>query len=208
MNNKIFGKPLILAVSTSGLDADTSSTGFHAMDENNIMKVLHGAGLWLGQRPTLEAMPAFRQIIPYIVLRYQGKFIRYTRTEAGGENRLHGRQSIGLGGHTDLADIVQHNSIIDISATLNETAKREVDEELGEVKVLSKKWVGLLSDTSNEVGKVHIGVVGVWELQELPDGESEDAIGAVEICGATDINANFSRLETWSSILFGAYFNN
>ncbi len=67
--------------------------------------------------------PYYRQVLPYVVARQKqpdGSYVyyRYRRTKGVGESRLAGNGSIGYGGHVDLADIVHHNSVIDLPETL------------------------------------------------------------------------------------------
>jgi predicted NUDIX family phosphoesterase len=193
---------LILAVSAAGLPpAFAQRTAFLPMTEDLLWFTLGAAGLWLGPRPQLEDLPAFRQIIPYVALRLGDRFVKYTRTPAGGESRLHGRVSIGLGGHIDLPDVVFRGEGIDLARTLGDAAAREVDEELAGVEVTGRRWIGLLVDNDNPVGRVHIGVVAVWDLAAMPHGAAEDAIGDTGAATLEELRADEARLETWSSLL-------
>lgn len=192
---------LILAARTKGLPEQLGSTQFLPMPHRQAIETLEGAGLWLGPRPVLEETEEFRQIIPYIVLQYGSEFIRYTRTPAGGEARLHGRTSVGLGGHVDLADVETAGEAIDLMGTLENAADRELLEELGDVECVSKEWVGLLVENDSAVGRVHIGMIGLWRLHSLPAGIAEDAIGEVSLNSVSDLQADVDRLETWSTML-------
>lgn len=192
---------IILAVPTDRLPSELRQTTFLPLDEKRIMSVLQEAGLWLGPRPQLEEMPSFRQIIPYVVLKCAGKWVRYTRAAAGGEQRLHGRVSIGLGGHVDLPDVCLVGNSIDLLKTLNDAAEREVQEELPGVVCSGKHWAGLLVDNESPVGSVHIGVVAVWELKFMPSGPTEDAISEAGLTDLAELMALGPRLETWSSLL-------
>ena len=192
---------LILAVSNVRLPAGLKQTSFLPLAEDEMWATLREAGAWLGPRSQLEDMPEFRQIIPYVALKCDDRFVRYTRTSAGGEGRLHGRVSIGLGGHVDLSDIVVSGDHVDLVRTLDDAARREVDEELLGVHALSRRWVGLLVDNDNPVGRVHIGVVALWELASAPHGSAEDAIGDWGLATLAELQADDARLETWSSLL-------
>ena len=200
------GKRMILAVSAESLPRGFGGTGFHVASAGEAIRAFHEAGLWIGPRETLEQDPSFRQIIPYVVLRHEDKFIRYTRTPAGGEGRLHGRMSIGLGGHIDLPDVVCAGESVDLDATIGRATERELEEELGEVEVASREWIGVLTDDDTEVGRVHIGVVAVWQLRAPPAGLAEDAIGEVSLCSLAELEAEADRLETWSAMLL-PYFS-
>lgn len=192
---------IILAVAANRLPFELQRTTFLPLDESQIIFVLQEAGLWLGPRPQLEDMPSFRQIIPYVVLKCGDKWVRYTRTSAGGEQRLHGRVSIGLGGHVDLPDVCMVGNSIDLRKTLDDAAEREVQEELPGVSCSSRHWAGLLVDNESAVGSVHIGVVAIWDLEYLPNGPTEDAISEAGLTSLTELIEAGPRLETWSSLL-------
>ena len=127
------------------------------------------AGLWFGPRRDLEEMDEYRQLVPYILLQIGFQFIRYMRAPAGSEARLHGRMSIGFGGHIELADAVVRGSQIDVLATIERAAEREVLEELGQIACKDQRWIGLLVDNTTVVGRVHLGLVGIRRLSVLPD---------------------------------------
>ncbi len=192
---------LILAAETARLPPQLAQTQFRPMDASQAVGALQNAGLWLGPRSVLERTESYRQIIPYIILKYGSKFIRYTRTPAGGEPRLHGRTSIGVGGHIDLGDVMSCGATIDLSGTLDGAAEREVTEELGAVECSAKEWIGVLVENDNPVGRVHIGLVGLWRLNALPPGTAEDALGEVTFCTIDELKADRDRLETWSSMI-------
>jgi len=192
---------IILAVPADRLPSELRRTTFLPLDAVRIMSVLQEAGLWLGPRPQLEEMPSFRQIIPYVVLTCADKWVRYTRAPAGGEQRLHGRVSIGLGGHVDLPDVCTVGNSIDLLKTLDDAAEREVQEELPGVVCSSRRWAGLLVDNESTVGMVHIGVVAIWELEFMPNGPTEDAISEAGLASWAELVEAGPRLETWSSLL-------
>lgn len=192
---------MILATAAGGLPQTLGTTSFHSLSAMEAFSAFHAAGLWIGPRDELEEKPSFRQIIPYVVLRVGNRVVRYTRTSAGGEGRLHGRMSIGLGGHIDLPDVISTESCVDLAATLESAAQRELDEELGDVDCVAKEWVGVLVDNETPVGRVHIGVVGVWTLRTAPGSTSEDAVGEVSLCSFDDLYGSKHRLETWSALL-------
>ncbi|ATB27697.1 hypothetical protein [Melittangium boletus] len=193
---------LILATRTASLPAELSRTGFVPMNGERAVRAFESAGVWFGPRRDLEEMEEYRQIIPYIVLRKGSQLVRYTRTSAGGEARLHGRMSIGLGGHVDLADAVSRGGRIDLLATLERAAERELVEELGGAACEDRRWIGLLVDNDSAVGRVHVGLIGLWNMPALPGAvAAEDSIGEVAAQSVTELAADAERLETWSAML-------
>ncbi len=159
------------------------------------------AEFWIGPRDVLEQEPAFRQTIPYVLLRVGDRFIRYVRTRRGSEARLHDSMSIGLGGHIELSDITSSGNCVDLPASFRNAAQREVSEELGEVDCIAQEWMGVLVDNDSEVGRVHIGVVGLWTLRSTPAGVTEDAIGEVTLCSIEELERCRAGLEPWSEML-------
>ena len=192
---------LILATSTAGLPPEVSGTSFTPMNHGDAIGLLEQAGAWFGPRRVLEEREEYRQIIPYIVLRAGDHVVRYTRTPAGGEARLHGRMSIGLGGHVDLVDARTSGDRFELLGTVEQAAQRELREELGDVACGGRRWVGLLVDNDTPVGRVHIGLIGIWEIEGLPDRAAEDAVGEVELASPAELRRDAERLETWSAML-------
>lgn len=197
----------ILAVRSTHLPSYLKATGFHRLAHEDALRVLEEAGTFVGPRPILEDDERFRQIIPYIVLRQGPDFIGYIRGASGNEARLHGKIAIGLGGHIDLPDCtITDSGNIDLMATLDQAASRELAEEvccmdLGSMVTLpSPKWVGLLLDNSDAVGRVHIGVVGVIDAEGEVFALEESQEG-IERFSADELKANRDRLESWTAIL-------
>lgn len=95
-----------------------------------------------------ELNPAFKQIIPYIILANADGRI-FTTLRLGGDKRLRGQHSIGLGGHMDGGE--------DIPTALY----RELKEEVGltEADIESAKLCGYVYIGKTEVDSVHVGVI-------------------------------------------------
>src|SRR2546427_4908447 len=55
-------------------------------------------------RASVEEDPSFKQIIPYLIVRHRGRLFLVQRSTEGGETRLHGKYSIGVGGHIKRGD--------------------------------------------------------------------------------------------------------
>lgn len=196
---------LILAVPTNGL-ALTEDLGaertFLPLKGDAAVAELAGAGSWFGPRPVLEHDETFRQIIPYVVLRCGDMFLTYTRGGAGGEARLHDRISMGFGGHVDLPDIkLDSDGMFDLPATLANSVGRELQEEIPGIQIVASTWIGLLADNTDAVGRVHVGLIGIWDIAEIPEVSGEDAIAELRALSAGDVLAARDRLEGWSQAL-------
>ena len=148
-------------------------------------------------RSTVEEDPAFKQIIPYVVLTHDGRVLHYVRGKKSGEQRLAAKGSIGIGGHMNDHD--EGLFALDRDAYM-EGVHREVGEELKLNTGFKDRIVALLNDDSNEVGQVHLGVVHVFDL-DSPDVEKGEAvITNLAFLSPGELVAKRDTLETWSQI--------
>lgn len=151
-------------------------------------------------REAAEKDFALKQLIPYVLLVREGKVLFYVRGKKSGESRLQWKGSVGIGGHINPVDDSLFSNMADGSRGLYDAAvEREVGEEVVLGSVLSKRVVGLINDDSNEVGKVHLGVVHLWELGPEEVTKAEGAVTQLEfltpdeILGRKDV-----EVESWS----------
>ena len=91
---------------------------------------IDNSDIFIAQRAVLEADDDFRQIIPISVMICRGKIWAYRREVQGGESRLHGKVSVSVGGHWDIDDLVTKSSVIDLAASMERAASRELEEEI------------------------------------------------------------------------------
>ena len=147
----------------------------------------------------------FPQIIPYIVVRNQeGKILTYSRGK-GAEDRLHSFRSIGFGGHIDYVDVFNHpNNLI---YAIQVGADREIAEELnadGNI-FLNIKPDNIIIDYTNEVGKVHVGVLFDITLNEV-DANTDEISDAMWL-SLDEIKQSSSKYENWSRLVIN-YIDN
>lgn len=154
--------------------------------------------------------PPFVQIIPYILFRYNGKYLRYLRPDKGNEARLHGKISIGIGGHIDFIDIeAAQDGSIDLPMTLAVNAQRESKEEIGlDLPLDGFRWVATLYSNALEVDTVHLGVVGIIDLtkEQAKSVQINDEISDHSFETLADIIAEVEAdetksLETWTRLI-------
>jgi predicted NUDIX family phosphoesterase len=151
-------------------------------------------------RPSAEADPSYKQIIPYLVLRHGDRVLCYTRGKSGGEARLHAKMSVGIGGHMNDGDT--HAAHFDRAAYLR-AVERELHEELEIPGPYRQHAVALINDDTNEVGRVHLGVVHLVEVDSTDIRPREDSIRDPAFFTAAELQAQHDRLETWSQICLG-----
>lgn len=142
-------------------------------------------------RPAAETDPSWKQVIPYVMLRDGDAIFLMRRTRAGGDERLHDRYSIGIGGHINPADK-------DVAGAL----WREWCEEIEADFVPDFEPIGVLNDDDNSVGAVHLGLVFEAHAQGRPVAIRERDKLEGSFASWDEIAAVGDKLETWSALLF------
>src|ERR1700745_4388450 len=110
-------------------------------------------------RAAAENDPAHKQIIPYVIVAHRDRVLYYVRGKKAGEQRLVAKGSIGIGGHMNDHD--EGLFALD-PAAYDAAVQREVGEELKLGATYRNRAVALLNDDSNDVGRVHLGVVHIF----------------------------------------------
>ena len=154
--------------------------------------------------------PDYLQIIPYYLFRNRGRYFNYVRPDKGSETRLHGKVSIGVGGHIDMTDIVADgDGRIDLEATLTAAGKREGGEEIGvEIAHGSFRFIGTIYAIDTEVDRLHFGIVGVCDLSDAqvealkPNHEiAEPGFRTLADIAADTVADPNKTLETWTRLV-------
>jgi predicted NUDIX family phosphoesterase len=168
-----------------------------ASDRMSLRSAVAVAGRFL-DRPVAEQDPAFKQLIPYVVVRDAERVFLMERTAAGGDARLHGKASIGVGGHL--------NPVDEGEDPLADGLRREWSEELVTDWEPTFQLVGLLNDDGNPVGAVHLGVVFTVEAdgREVSVREHDKLVG--RWASLDEVREAWDRLETWSQLVVGHLF--
>lgn len=144
-------------------------------------------------RPEAEKDPSRKQIIPYVVLLNGDKVFCTRRLKKGGEARLHGLLSLGIGGH------INPEADGDSSDVLNRGMMREIREEVNITSFGKLTAKGLINDDTNEVGSVHLGLFFTLEVTgEVTVRETEKLEGLwLEHAKLGEMH---DQLETWSQL--------
>ncbi|MBP6785587.1 MAG: hypothetical protein KA152_17470, partial [Verrucomicrobiales bacterium] len=77
---------------------------------------------------------------------------------------------------------------------------REIDEELNIVGTHTQEILVLINDDSNEVGKVHLGVVHLFTLENDEVTAAEDNIHDLQFFTLDELSERRDQLESWSQI--------
>ena len=156
------------------------------------------------RRGDAETNPHYKQPIPYAIVKVGAKIFTYKRLSQGGEERLHNMISIGLGGHMNTIEGKSWDEL------LLENLQRELNEEL-EIKSNAEpklSTLGFINDDSNDVGKVHIGIL----IQlEYPEGTEINVKEVDQLAGklssTEELKMDYDHLENWSKIALDVIVN-
>ncbi|MCX7423789.1 MAG: phosphoesterase [Planctomycetia bacterium] len=151
-------------------------------------------------RDEMEQDPSFKQLIPYCIFRCNGEIFSYRRDKGQGESRLLGKRSVGIGGHISTIDEVAGGS------TYLEGMRREIEEEVFLESGYRHECVGLINDDLTEVGKVHLGIVHIFDLDAPQVRPREQSIIQTGFATPTDLLRERDQFETWSQICLDHLF--
>lgn len=151
-------------------------------------------------RPLAEQDPAFKQLIPYVLLSCDGRYLTYVRGKRAGETRLVGHRSIGIGGHINPADWEMPLFDISLRKAYSAAVQREVDEEIAVEAGRTDRIVALLNDDSTAVGQVHLGIVHLWVLDAPRVAKREQMITQMEFLTPEELMKVRDTIETWSQL--------
>jgi len=149
-------------------------------------------------RAQAEHDPSFKQIIPYVIMTHQGKYLSYVRGRRAGETRLVAKRSIGIGGHINPIDADNSPLFAYLYDNYLTAVQREVAEEVCIETTYRDCVVALLNDDSNEVGSVHLGIVHCWKLAAPKVAKREQMITQMAFMTADELHETRDTLETWS----------
>jgi predicted NUDIX family phosphoesterase len=150
-------------------------------------------------RPQAETDPSYKQLIPYVIMSCDGKYLSYVRGRRAGEARLTGLRSIGIGGHINPTDDMPLFNA-DFYQTYISAVEREVAEEVLVEAGHSDKIVALLNDDSTEVGSVHLGIVHHWILDSAEVSRREQMITQMAFMSPAELCEVRDSMETWSQL--------
>ena len=182
----------VLVVKTTSLGDIVAENGLITGREDEVMALIASEGFFLA-RPVAEESPEHKQIIPYVAVVRGDEVFATRRLSKGGESRLHGLMSLGVGGHINEVDR-------DHGEWLMNCLRREIEEEIDIADFGTLTLRGLINDNANAVGSVHLGFfftltttgdVFVRETEKLAGG----FVPIASLPGGT------AGMETWSQII-------
>ena len=146
-------------------------------------------------RAQAEDDPSFKQLIPYVVLKYRDQVFHYTRGQGGGEKRLRALRSIGIGGHINPIDHATDEH------PYRQGMLREVAEEIAIDTTYQETCIGFINDDATPVGQVHLGIVHLFELAEPKVQRREADVTNAGFAAIQELVAVKDSFETWSQFV-------
>lgn len=181
--------------------------GFHpfrdAAHRAAVEETVRSAGFFV-ERDHAERNPDLKQIIPYTLVTTEGRVLLMRRLSQGGETRLHGKLSVGVGGHINPEDSDAPQAETPTpSDPIGAGTRREIEEELEVRGSYDIQALGFLNDDSNPVGAVHLGWVQFADVKGTVAIREKDVLEGTlatpdELSRRLTAGDNF---ETWSSLL-------
>jgi len=170
-----------------------------AFDVNRYLDKIFASGIpRFIPRSKAEKDPSYKQLIPYVIMTCDGKYLTYVRGKRAGETRLVAKRSIGIGGHINPVDWTLFSA--NPYKTYLEAVEREVAEEVSVETSHTDRVVALLNDDSTEVGSVHLGLVHYWLLDAPKVNKREQMITQMAFMTPAELHQVRDTMETWSSL--------
>ncbi len=169
----------------------------------DVLDFLHPP-LWQA-RANVEHDERYLQAVVYLLLfNTAGQVWCYQRV--GGDARLDGRCSCGVGGHVDQQDAQDAQDAsqpFNAVTTLHQTLLRELGEELQmtPADLRDVRLCGLIYEGLSAVGRVHLGVLytAVWCGAHDPEPQPNEKLASLGFVDLEDICAQ-PRFELWSRL--------
>ena len=121
------------------------------------------------------------------------------RQSSASEQRLRNKYSLGIGGHIRQEDMRN-------SATLFEWAQREFHEEVSYDGDLAIQPLGILNDDSDDVGKVHLGLV-LLLVGNSDKISIKSELKSGKLVTLATCNNYHTSMESWSQIVLSNLSN-
>ena len=185
----------VLGVTADQFAAVGAFAGFRPADAEYLAALLAPSGLEFRPRSACETDPGFLQLIPYLVLRCGDLLFHYRRGAAGTEARLTARRSVGVGGHISAADAAGG------ADPYRTGLLRELAEELAVGCGYRERPLGVLFDPSTPVGRVHLGVAHLLELDRPDVTPREAAVAEGGFAPVNELLASADQFESWSRLV-------
>jgi predicted NUDIX family phosphoesterase len=200
---------LVMVVETALLDEIGPFQGLTRNVQPYLEHLLAPQNTSYRPRAEMEKDPSFKQLIPYVVFSRMAvnglvdrtQYFVYTRTKKQGEQRLHGKRSLGVGGHIEIQDDKKDTQATPYALGLI----RELMEEVQTAYAFEVPApCALLNDDSNEVGAVHLGVVHLIKFDKFAAAvtpKDPEEMVAADFQSLEWLQEHVEEFESWSQIV-------
>jgi len=197
----------VLVVPTELLHRLGHFQGFTSEVDRYVSVLLDPAHTSYRPRHEVENDPSYKQLIPYVLFCHDDgvgreSLFQYTRGMKQDESRLRGRRSVGIGGHIAVRDCPSNG----IGNAYAEGMARELAEEVAIETPYREQCIGLINDDETSVGRVHLGIVHIFDVERPVVAAREAEIVDGMFRRVEEILPHLDDFEMWSQICLRALF--
>lgn len=182
----------VLCIPTAHFQSAGYFQGFRLADEAYRRALLDPAQFSFRPRSQVETDPSFQQLIPYVLLRHGDELFHYRRGASGTEKRLQSLRSLGIGGHISEQDAAGPGD------PYTNGMRRELLEEVTVGGSYTERLLGFINDDRTPVGRVHLGIVHLFELERADVQSNEEALADGGFASRMQLWSVREQFETWS----------
>jgi predicted NUDIX family phosphoesterase len=195
----------ILCLPTATLMDIQWFAGFHAGTADHLPKIFASKKLTFVDRNLAEEDPSYKQLIPYIAVVKDNKYLTVQRSKKVGEQRLAGRRTACFAGHINKEDGDETDLIRDAFGVFSRGVSREILEELDIKGHYGLLYRGMINDNRDDVGKVHLGVFITLNVYPDTDITVRDE-GLINPLWQTaqELRDTIDQYEGWSELIIAS----
>jgi predicted NUDIX family phosphoesterase len=195
----------VLVVPTELLHSLGHFQGFTSEVDRYVNVLLDPAHTCFRPRHEVENDPSYKQLIPYVLFCHDNgagceTIFQYTRGMRQDESRLRGKRSVGIGGHISMKDSASTGN------AYSEGMSRELAEEVSIETPYREQCIGLINDDETSVGRVHLGIVHLFDVEQPAVRARESEIVDGSFLPVQEILPHLDDFEMWSQICLRALF--
>ncbi|MBN1549161.1 hypothetical protein JW872_00710 [Candidatus Babeliales bacterium] len=183
---------MILVVKRDDLFPQGAWSGLQHVPFDEILATIKEKQLFM-PRSHMETDPTYKQIIPYLLFEYDGRYFLMQRSPATKAQDLRYKYSLGIGGHIRQDDMK--------TSSILAWADREFKEEIEYNGTYKAEPIGILNDDSNPIGQVHVGLVFILK-GDSPHIKVKDEHISGTLLPLEELKDFYPRMESWSRIVF------
>ena len=148
-------------------------------------------------RTVAEHLFSCKQVIPYVLIRHEDRYLLMRRTKRQTESRLHEKYSLGIGGHINKGDLSPAPDQVILAAM-----RRELAEEIQVEGEESCELIGAINDDSTEVARVHLGLVFLLRTSSARYTIVEQDLHTAAWRSVSELAEYYEQMETWAQIVY------